>query len=336
MARIKDSLPTKAALEARLQSVMEEELEQFLTATHDRRRQVKASFWFGSTAVLFLLALSVFLFLTRLATDGWAFKLLLVLALLWATALLLFGRMWFLNTRLLAREMNMALVPVFTQLFDRLFLYTHNSAEEESVKQALRDSALLTSDTLTIQADDAYTAFTDNRQEIHFHELSVTTKVAHTQSGHQAPVEVFRGLVMWTDLSFTHNAETYISTDGDRAGFAHKTFWSMLLGRHTVQETILEWGEFEDALHVATSDPVVARQLLTPDLMQEIYDWWSEHRLNMRIAVKANQLYLLIPEASIRIGSSTTSTRLPVIKRYAESLARPIWRGLRLIEDVST
>jgi hypothetical protein len=42
----------------------------------------------------------------------------------------------------------------------------------------------------------------------------------------------------------------------------------------------------------------------------------------------------LLPDASISIGTSTTSTELKAIERYAWTVLRPIWRSLLLVEDV--
>ncbi len=337
MKTLREKIPDTAALEAHLDSVLKTDVGDFLLATRDRREQVKGNLMYVLTALLFLLAISVFLFITELRLhDGWMFKGVTMLALLWSTALLIFGRAWFFNTRVLAREINMALVSIFTRTFDRQFLYTNNNDTDHIVASLLAESSLLTSKDITVHADDSYQVYGTGEQEIVFHEIFVTAaEPATTGSRRKTEYEIFRGLLVVAALPRVHNAETYISTEGDIRNFAHNTFWGDLLGTNAVKKTELEWGEFEDALHVASTNPVSAREVLTPEVMQGIYDWWSEHKLNMRLAFKGDKLYLLLPEASIRISTSTTSTKPTVIKRYAMTLARPIWRGLRLVEDVS-
>lgn len=337
MKSVSEHIPTIEKLDAQLDAVLGADLDEFLTATEDRRNQVKGNLKFILTALVFLLAISVFLFITGMQLqDGWMYKGVLMLALLWTTVLFIFGRAWFFNTRLLARKINMALVAVFTQVFDRQFLYTNNSDSDETVTALLRESSLITSQNITVHTDDSYRAFEAGEREVSFHELSVMMREPkEIRSNGRIGSEVFRGLLMVATLPYEHKAETYISTEGDAHGFAHQEFWSGILGNSTIEETELEWGEFENALHVASTDSTVTRELLTPDIMQGVYDWWCEHKLNIRLAFKGNVVYVLLPEASIRISTSTTSASQAVIKRYAMTLARPIWRGLKLVERVS-
>jgi hypothetical protein len=266
--------------------------------------------------------------------SGWSGQVIFILALSWTTVLLISGRAWFSNTQLLAREMNMSMVPIFSHMFNRQFLYTNNQDNEATVLMLLEDSSLITTNGITIHSDDSYYAY--GEVPIEFHELSVVAKEGETANNAQrSEIELFKGLLVVATLPRSHSAETYISTDGDRTGFAHRGFWSDLLETGTVKETILESNDFEETLHVATSDPVAAREILTPNLMAGVYDWWNEHKLNMRIAFKSNKLYLLMPESTIHIATTTTSSKAAVIKRYAVSLVRPMWRSLILVDDVT-
>lgn len=335
MVSIKEQLPNIEALIQKLDTVLKGNLPDFLSSTEDSREKVKGNFRFAMVAVLFLLAIFVFLFISGVQANGSGVnKIVLILALAWTTVFLVSGRAWFTNTKLLAREMNMALVPIFSHTFGRSFLYTNNEENKSKVLSLLEESSLITTSNVSIQSDDSYLVFGDFPVE--FHELTVHTKPQTGANNEQSgPVELFKGLLVVAELPKTHDSETYISTDGDRVGFAHRTFWSDLLEIGEVKETVLEWNDFEDKLHVASNDPTAAREILTPDFMSDLYDWWNEHKLNMRIAFKGNQLYLLMPESTIHIASSTTSSRLSVIKKYAVSLVRPMWRSFMLIEDVS-
>lgn len=335
MTSLKEQLPDHDALLQKLGTVLTGELPKFLSSTQDRRAKVKGNFRFALVSVLFLLSVFIFLFLSGVQmSEGWLGKIVVILAISWTTVFLVSGRAWFTNTKLLAREMNMALVPIFSNTFDRQFLYTNNQDNMGTVSDLLKTSSLLTVDNITIQSDDSYYVY--GEVPIEFHELSVLGKeLSKTKKGQSEKIEHFRGLLVVATFPKKHAAETYISTDGDRAGFAHLSYWSGLLGLGAVQETELEWNDFENALHVASSDPVAAREVLTPDFMADVYDWWNEHKLNMRLAFKGNKMYLLMPESTIHIASTTTSDNLLVIKQYAATLARPMWRSLLLVEDVS-
>ena len=176
-----------------------------------------------------------------------------------------------------------------------------------------------------------WTLYTDN--EVTVRELIVKQ---WQQSGkNRTLVEIFKGVLVVANLPKTHSASTYVSTENDKSGFAHKTFWSDLFSLNKVEETELEWNDFENDLHVASDDPSAAREILTPDFMLDLHDWWLEHKLNMRIAFRGDKMYMLLPESSVRISSTTLSKKPDNIKKYAWSIVRPIWRSLMLLEDIT-
>lgn len=329
--RSKFTLSNEAELKAKLNSVLKTSLPNFIASTNSRRAKVLSNR--KSALITLALALGV-LFILFQAVDSnigaWSFNTLLVTSIIWIVVVIIFFRQWMKNDHLLAREINMALVPTFTNVLDKLVMYTHDSAHRVKTSELLKESALLTSEGLDIEADDTYTIYGEN--EVSVRELFVTKLVSNGKS--TSRVEVFKGVFVVADLGKGHEAETYISTDGDRSGFAHRTFWSDLVESGEVKETILEWNEFEKELHVATTNPTKAREILTPDFMQDVYEWWKEHELNMRIAFKGSKLYLLLPEETIKIGTSTTSIDSKKIESYAHSLLRPIWRSVKLVEDV--
>lgn len=334
MKSIKEELPNIDCLNNRLNEILTGDLESFIKSTADLRAKVKESLLFILTALLFLMALFVFLYLTDiLYSSTWVSKFVLMIALLWATVLLVSGRSWFSRSQLLAREMNMALVPIFSNLFNRPFLYTHNVSNTSSISELLKESSLITGDKLIVKVDDSYQTFGES--VVDFHELIVTATRLTGKNNTAKNIEVFKGLFMVANLSKVHDAETYITTQNDRSGFADRGFLSDLLEHGDVKETLLEWNDFENKLHVATNDPAKAREVLTPEFMQDVYAWWEEHELNIRVVFKKDKLYLLIPESSISITTVTTSKKMSAIKHFATSLARPIWRGLLLVEDAS-
>lgn len=332
--KLKHKIPDQPALRARLHDVMQSNLPDFLNVTDSKRAEVIGNRRYMVLAAISSALLVVELFFASLNHTSTVLGILVGCTILFLVVLLLAGRQWFNNTKTLAREMNMALVPILTNTLDQVLLYTHDSEHSNDTAALLTESSLITVPDIIPSGDDVYWVY--GKSEVSVREL-VIMQQGRDKEGKIDPklsTTVFKGVFVIANLQYFHGAETYISTDGDRFGFAHRSFWSNVMEWGKVKETVLEWNDFENHLHVATSDPTAARELLTPDFMEDLYDWWTEHKLNVRIAFKGKKMYLLLPEASISIGNSTTSTKLKDIERYAWTVARPIWRSLLLVEDV--
>tara|TARA_B100000508_G_C11461072_1_gene279286 strand:- start:1479 stop:2477 length:999 start_codon:yes stop_codon:yes gene_type:complete len=330
MGNLKEKLPDIAALEAKLDSVLASSLTDFLSATHTRRQELISARRFAAIAGSFAFAIVAALYILSDTYGQWFGNVMIGVAMVWVVLIIVAGRRWLMNERLLAKEMNMAMVPILADIFDRQFMYTHNEVHQEETRQLLFESKLITLPKLTITSDDMYHVY--NKENVSFRELHVTRRVKRGKS--ETTEEVFKGVFMVAGLPKEHPAETYVSTEGDRSGFAHRTFWHDVFEFGDIEETELEWNDFERDLHVASSDGRVAREVLTPDFMQDLHEWWLEHKLNIRIAFKGRMMYMLLPDASIQIGSSTTSTKPKKIRRFAFALAKPVWRSLRLFEDL--
>lgn len=330
---LKQQLPDFSALQKQFESVLQGSFSDFLTSTHVRRTAVLASRNYALFAGVFSIAILFSLHFMQGKFEDLVWNIFIGCSILWLIIVLLYARRWLTDTRLLAKEMNMALAPIISNTLNRTVVYSSNGDHREETLKLLTDSSLMTvAGAVTVTSDDMFTVYDETALSLR--ELVVT--VERRRGKGSQTVELFKGAFVVATLPFTHGAETYISTDNDRHGFAHRTFWNDLLSNNVVTETVLEWNDFEDKLHVATTDAVAAREILTPDCMQDVYDWWLEHKLNMRIAVKGNKLYLLLPEPTIKIGYSTSSANLKDIQAYAFSVLRPLWRSLLLVEDVST
>lgn len=68
------------------------------------------------------------------------------------------------------------------------------------------------------------------------------------------------------DLKQQISGTTYLVAETD---FSHKLF-----KQFETSTTLLEWGQFEDLLHVETTNETEARYLLPPDVMEKIYNSW--------------------------------------------------------------
>jgi hypothetical protein len=332
MKRIKEKYPDLDAVKHKFEKVLEGSFNDFLSSTHVRRQSVIGSRRYIFVSVAFVITMFLFLAYLFPLYGTVIGNILYGVGIIWIIIVLLSAREWLTNTRLLAKEVNMALVPILSNTLDRTVMYTYDTDHREETIDFLADSELITTKNITVEADDMFTIY--GEREVTLRELLVTQHQKDSK-GRETHLQIFKGVFVVSTLSLNHEAKTFISTDTDRVGFAHRTFWKNLFSHGEVQETVLEWNDFENHLHVATTQPVAARELLTPTFMQDLYDWWLEHKLNMRIAVHGDKFYMLLPEASIRLRTSTTSTDSKKIVRYAWTLVRPMWRSLVLLEDIS-
>jgi hypothetical protein len=138
------------------------------------------------------------------------------------------------------------------------------------------------------------------------------------------------------ELNKQLTGRTYISAEGDKQGFAHITFWRRLLQSSTIRETTLEWNQFENALHVATDNPREAREILTPDFMSQLYDWWQEQsNQNIRIAFYNNKMAILFPDPMIDFTAGSYHQKLSVttLLPYTLKVAKPSRHIVNLVHE---
>lgn len=67
------------------------------------------------------------------------------------------------------------------------------------------------------------------------------------------------------------------------------------LRTHNSRGVSFEWGSFNDFFQVFSTNQREAREIVTPDFMAAIYDWWKEHKRNIRVVLKGSAFYVAIP-----------------------------------------
>ena len=72
-----------------------------------------------------------------------------------------------------------------------------------------------------------------------------------------------------------------------------------LTPRNKLRETDLEWNDFEKSISVQTTDEIEAREILTPDFMEILYEWWHSHKKATRLSFKDNHVYLGLPVSRV-------------------------------------
>ena len=198
--------------------------------------------------------------------------------------------------------------------------------QAEAALERLRQSELIT--------EPFNTTLVDNLFELNVAGAAVQGSeldIQHvTGSGKNRSVKnIFKGYFISCNLDRTLQGKTFVSTEGDTYGFAHRTFWG-----GDVVETTLEWNQFEELLHVATNNEVEARYVLTTNFMSDLYDWWHTKSTNIRISFIGNQLCLLFPDDKIRLNDTLAKISEAEVEEYLLTIAKPLLHVVHLIEEV--
>jgi len=82
-------------------------------------------------SAIFLVAIAVFLYLVHKSYGEAVFYLVLFTMALWFAVIVLSAREWFVDHDLLAKEVNMALVPMIINTLDRTVIYSYNDMSDK-------------------------------------------------------------------------------------------------------------------------------------------------------------------------------------------------------------
>jgi hypothetical protein len=228
------------------------------------------------------------------------------------------------------REFEETKIGQLKKKFAKFAAEHHRSKEAKETLELLRQSELITETFNHSTIDNLFTA-TINNQPLYGAELDIKNITGSGKNRHVK--NIFKGYFVSYELPHTLDGRTFISTEGDEFGFGHRTFWSAV-SESGATETKLEWNDFEELLHVATTDRVEARYILTPKFMSELYDWWKPQNTNIRIAFIGNHLFMLYPDDQVRLDETVDKINEEEIKTYMYTIARPLMHVVRLIEGV--
>ncbi len=144
---------------------------------------------------------------------------------------------------------------------------------------------------------------------------------------------IFHGYFVIFDLKNDLHSKTFITTekkknmDIDIGLFNNKE-------KSEVRETVLEWNDFENLLHVTTDNELETRYILTPDFMRDLYEWWKGKNTNIRLSFIKNRLYILYPDDNIKMNQTIEHISDENISDYMFSIAWPLQNIIKLIDDV--
>ncbi len=199
------------------------------------------------------------------------------------------------------------------------------------ITTVLASSELITEQFNRSNVDDVVeTSIGDNK--LKFAEIDIRNVTGSGKNRREK--KIFRGYFVEFDLDLDLKGKTFVSTEGDKRGFGHQSFWKTLAGSADVQPTTLEWNTFEDLLHVASNNPTEARYVLSPSFMSDLYDWWKDKKLNIRVSFIGNKMYMLFPDNNVQMGRTISRLQENELMQYLQKVAPSIMFILHLVEDV--
>lgn len=212
------------------------------------------------------------------------------------------------------------------------FISEYLTSPERTALLALIDHSELVTESRNMAMMGDMVSFTVNGKQVFVSELDLRNE---TGSGKNRKVKkIFHGYFVSCDLPVLRSGKTFVSTDGDRNGFGHRTFWNTRVTDAGLSDVILEWNEFENLLHVASTDQIEARVVLTPDVMHRLYDWWQGEKGNIRLSFIASRLYILFPSREVTLAASVKTISPEAIRNELLVITKPLVPILHLLEVV--
>jgi len=327
MATLKERIPDETTLTLRCREELALVKETLLARTEESRtlvKQAKKNLWSFLTVIICLFLASIFLTETFDATWLIVFGIGLLASLLYLPS---YMSNYSQAQMALAYQMNAFLMGVFVKILDFPFKLSPASVDTRELFLATELSAEPID---SFYCDETYTFNT--KYPVIIKEIKTTRQERNGKS--TRTVTVFQGTFIEVTLNKQLAGKTFISTEGDQMGMAHQSFWGKILGGNAIVETTLEWNEFENDLHVATNNGAEARYILTPNFMEDLHAWWLQNKENIRLVFKDNKMFMLLPDAQVKLGESTDKIDDEALLKYVLSVVRPLWRVGLLVEDL--
>jgi hypothetical protein len=194
------------------------------------------------------------------------------------------------------------------------------SDQQKSVAALLVHSELITTTYHKMHLDDMFKVSLQG-SELFVAELNLMEKKGSGKN--QRLVSIFEGLFISFDIQKQLEGKTFVTTDKDTKGFGNGS---------NVEPTQLEWNDFEELLHVTTTNPVEARYVLTPNFMLDLYTWWNGKEGNIRLSFIQNRMYVLFPYTKL-FGENSFEITEASVSTYLKQTCTPLFHILKLIGD---
>lgn len=332
MSKLRTQLPDAAAVQARLKDALIQKLSGFVAHTKIRRSRFVRSRLYAIISFCFLVAVTISLFAFSVLYPPPLQIALFSMLLIWTAGMISFGHRWFENEKLLAREMNMAMIPIIMYTLDRTVIYSHNELHRSSAAQLLEQSKLFALNGFEVVSDDMYSFFNPSMT---VNELKIVP--SSSQSLKQPTVPCFAGMLITATLSRTLSGTTIISTrPTQETNTTHDVFWDTVVTNSSFHDITAAIDSLPAGMHVATSHREEAEAVLSTPFIAELASLAQTNGGNIRVSLRGNMLFVLVPNVSVLIKSSTSSTSQAMVGQYAESIVVPLWQAVRVVEEVRT
>ncbi len=125
------------------------------------------------------------------------------------------------------------------------------------------------------------------------HDGHAVMEVKATRGSGKSRVTVFAGLIFRFNIGRAFAGETYIREEKWGDGYVGTN------ATPSMRVTTLEWPEFENLFEVETTNEIEAREILDPQFMEILHDWWQEHKTPVRLAFKQEYMYFSVPSGDL-------------------------------------
>lgn len=146
--------------------------------------------------------------------------------------------------------------------------------------------------------------------------------------------KVFTGYFLAAQLPQTIDGSVAISNKETTYKSGFISFLKLFFLRKTKRHLKLEWNDFNRAFDVITDSPQVAKQVLTPDVMADLYDWVLEKNKPIKLSIKKDMLYGILFDKKISMKHSFSFSELRGLLQYTQNAALPIWFLQVLADDI--
>lgn len=221
----------------------------------------------------------------------------------------------------------------WSQLFEIIVGHYHSIKVTDEAKQvfaALTSSELITEPYNVTQIDTVFEV-TVAGSPLTITELDI--KHVDGSGRKKRETSLFKGYFATYPLKRTCNGKTFISTEGDLYGFAHRTYWEGVASGE-VKEVIVGDTAFEELLFVATTDEAETKAIVSKQFMDDLYAWWQKQNANIRISFIGDTMYILFPDERIRFEDTVDSIDDKEVEEYLVTIAEPLLHIIHLIEDM--
>lgn len=100
------------------------------------------------------------------------------------------------------------------------------------------------------------------------------------------------------------------------------------------QWTELEWNDFESLFAVAGGNQREVREVLTPDLMIDLYEWAKKHEQVAQLVFDGQYFYCLLPYQRAHLNGAGATIEKDALFQYIIDIATPLWFLFCLSEDI--